>query len=173
MADRFDLNISKPRPDLRSLLFAGFWITGLISGTAISLSSGEPIISMTQSAASGRGSVISLLATVLLPFLFAAFAASIHIPALIFAVGFGKAFSFSFVSMGCMQSFPGSGWLIRWLLCFSNAAALPVLFWFCCSCLHDKPPKPERLIFFASLLLLTATADYVYISSFLSELMHF
>ncbi len=173
MADRFDLNKTKPRPDLRSLLFAGFWITGLISGTAISLSSGEPIISMTQSAVSGRGSVISLFATVLLPFLLAAFAAAIHIPALIFAVGFGKAFSFAFVSMGCMQSFPDSGWMIRLLLCFSNAAALPVLFWFCRSCLRDKKPMYDRLIFFASLLLLAATIDYVYISSFLSELMYF
>ncbi len=163
------------RPNIRMsrVLFAGFWIIGLILGASFSLLTGESFLSMTHTAASSRGSVISLFASAFLPFLIVSLAVYFHTPVVIYCLVFGKGFCFCFVSMGIMLAFPESGWLLRWLLLFSDSLALPVLIWFCLRHIHKDSVAGAAVFFAGALIFLTATIDNLFVSSFLSDLMYY
>ena len=75
-------------------------------------------------------SVGDLMTANLLPFLFSVFAVYIHKPLLILPIAFLRGCLFSFVSMGVMASFGSGGWLVRFLLMFSDVLLTVLLYFY-------------------------------------------
>lgn len=109
---------------------ASSWLLGLIVGCLIFYAAGYECVSWMRAAADSRVSIVGLLSVIILPFLFSAFAVYISHSWLLLIVAFGKAVSFSLVSLGILISFGSAGWLMRFLLMFSDLCALPLLFLF-------------------------------------------
>lgn len=114
-----------------SVSFLAFgWILGLVSGFLFSLYAGDSLSTTMRAAASGCVSIPGLLSAIFLPLLFSAFAVYISQPWLLIPIAFGKAFLFSYLGVGVMAAFGSAGWLIRWLLMFSDSCSLPLLWWY-------------------------------------------
>ena len=148
------------------------WIVGLVAGAACSASAGDSIVSLMCSAVQCRVSFISLLGTMILPFLISAFSVYVQAPFALYIVSFWKAFSHCFVFAGLCLAFPNSYWFIRWFLMFSDSLIIPVLFWFWLYILAKGSDR--RLIFpvvtcSAAVFMITAI-DYRIISAFLADL---
>lgn len=112
------------------LLLALFWCIGLLCGCAASRQAEAYLVPLMSAAAAHRVSIVGLLAVLLLPLLFSAFAVFISEPRLLLAAAFLKAFTFGFTAWGITVAFGMAGWLIRSLLLFSDCCMLPFLFWF-------------------------------------------
>ena len=111
-------------------LLAFFWILGIVSGIWISAFSGPSISSLVRSIPHGTVSIVRLVLIVFLPFLLSAMAVFFSSRSILFLVVFMKGCLMTLVSMGMMHSYGGSGWLIRGLLCLSDLASLPFLYWY-------------------------------------------
>ena len=114
-----------------SILISSFcWILGLLLGFFFTAHAGDSYLLLMRRAAFSQVSISGLAAAVLLPFLFAAFAASVSAPRLICAVCFGKAFFTASCASGILAAYGDAGWLVRSLLQFSDIVSLPLLCWF-------------------------------------------
>lgn len=121
------LTISR-KPSIPVLAFV--WILGLLSGCLLSARAGTSFF-LTMRTADFRGvSIIGLLSVFVLPLLFSALAVFIDQIWLLVPIAFAKAFCFSFLAFGITAAFDGAGWLIRWLLMFSDCCSLPLLWWY-------------------------------------------
>lgn len=148
------------------------WVLGLISGAWFSGSAGESLLSLMRSAPCARTSILSLLGTMLLPFMISAFAAFMDTPILVCFVSFLKGFFFSFISVGTYLAFPGGGWLIRYLLMFSEICINPVLLLFMLRCIsEEKKALLFPMISACAYVIAAVSIDHIYISPFLAELM--
>lgn len=150
------------------------FLLGLVFGVAVFSAAGDSFLSLMRGILSGSVSIVGLLCVTFLPFLFSAFAVSISEPWLLLPVSFGKAFLFSLVSLGLLQGFGSAGWLVRWLLMFSDLVSLPLLYGF-----WQRHISGERRYCFAecfallSFFFLIGSVDYCCISPFLADLIHF
>ena len=97
------------------------WSLGLVVGVYFFLSAGTPVFSMMREIPAGSVSIVSLLVTGLIPFLFTAYAVFISSYWLILAVCFCKAILNSFISMGITVAYASAGWLVRSLLLISDS----------------------------------------------------
>ena len=116
--DRVEMVSLKPASRYSSL--AVCWIFGLLGGTVLFLYAGTPVVSLMRSVPLGSVSIVSLLLTGLIPFLFTAYAAFLSEPWVLFVACFCKGFLFSFVSLGISIAFSSAGWLMRRILLFSG-----------------------------------------------------
>ena len=83
-----------------------------------------------RTAVSSRVSIIGLLSSVVLPFLFSAFAVYLRQPMLLIPIAFLKAFLFSFLGYSVSAAWSHAGWLITGLLMFGSFASIPMLYWY-------------------------------------------
>lgn len=152
------------------LLF--LWSLGLVCGVWFAFSAGEAYFSLMRSAPSVRTSIISLWGILFLPFMISAFAVLMDTPALFFSVGFAKSFLLAFTSVGALSAFPAGGWLVRWLLMFSQICISPALLLFMLRCMSgSKRSLPGICAAAGGYAILVASIDHYYIAPFLSELM--
>ena len=159
------------RPRTEHMFLASIWILGSVSGIWAYVYTGNSFLPMMRSCLWSSVSIVNLLSVTILPFLISAFAVLLSCPWLIYCVAFAKAFAALFTSMGIMHTFGGAGWLIRALLCFTEAATLPVLYryWMCCL---DRSSGVWHLqsILAAALLFLAGSIDHCLIAPFLADL---
>lgn len=155
------------------IFLAFFWIAGLLLGICLYFAAGSFYSSVMPGALQGTVSIVSLLCISILPFLFSAFAVFASKPFLLLLICFWKAFQFSFVSLGVLCSFSGSGWLIRWFLMFSDMISLPLLYWFWVRhiCAKRFLSGTEAFVI-VSLFILIGSIDYCYISPFFTNLIN-
>lgn len=106
------------------------WLAGLACGILVYLSAGNFLLSLMRSTLYVPVSIVGLLCVTTFPFLLSAFAVFLSKPVLLLPICFGKAFLFAFASIGILQAFGSAGWLLRWLLLFSDCASIPLLYWF-------------------------------------------
>lgn len=109
-------------------ILAVVWICGILCGASVFLVSGKHLLSMMRGLVSGSVSIVGLIGVSVLPFLFSAYAVSISESRLLFPICFCKAFCFAYISVGIFRSFGSAGWIIRWLLMFSELLTLPLLY---------------------------------------------
>ena len=147
------------------------WLAGLLFGAAMFLSAGNHILPWMRGVPYGSVSISGLLCVTALPFLFSAFAVYISEPRLLLLVSFGKAFLFSYVSLGILSCFGSAGWLIRWLLMFSDLMFLPALYWFWQRHISGsfRFSGTESLLML-SFCMLVGSIDYCCVSPLLAEL---
>ena len=110
------------------------WIMGLIFGAwsgSIAFFDFGPLAATFHSDAS-----FSLLAVMLFPIVVSALIIYMDQPWLLLIIAFLKAFSFAYVSWILVSEFGSAGWLIQFLIMFSDCISLPLLWYFWCGLLH-------------------------------------
>ena len=118
-------------PDSRkyaAIFLAFFWICGLLFGLILYFSAGDITASLMRSAFFSSVSIVNLLISCLLPFLFSAYAVYLEKPGLFALIIFWKACFLMFFSMGTLEAFGSGGWLVRALLMFSDICTTGVLY---------------------------------------------
>ena len=152
-------------------LLALFWAAGLLLGAIFSLSADTLLLPTMRTALFGSMSISGLLASLLLPLLFTAFAVYISQPILILLIAFLKAFLFSFTAMGLLMTFGASAWLIRILLMFSETLTLPLLWWLWMYLLSENCMVRYGTIPVGLAIVLFGCVDYTFIGPFLAALL--
>lgn len=99
----------------------GVWVSGHASGF---------LVSSMRTVVSSRVSIMGLLSSLVLPFLFSAFAVYLAQPMLLFPIAFWKAFLFSYTGCGMFAAWGSAGWLVTPLVMCSSFCAMPVLYWY-------------------------------------------
>ena len=110
------------------LFLAASWLCGIVFGVFCYSASSPEFTSLMRRTLSCSVSIVGLLNTALIPFLLSTLFIVTSMPLLIPGLCFVKAFLFSFVSIGILESFGSGGWLLRFFLLFSDCVALPLLF---------------------------------------------
>ena len=113
---------------IRTVFLAFFWCMGLLTGAILAQYSGEIHFSLMRRAAACSVSIVGLF-TVLLPFLFTAFAVVLSNCFLFYPIAFLKALTFSYHACVVSAAFGDAGWLVRYLFLFTDACTIPVLLW--------------------------------------------
>lgn len=148
------------------------WCAGLLSGCIFGTVSASFPFSLMRTAMLRPVSIFGLLTVLYLPLLFSAFAVYISQIWLLIPICFLKAFAFSFLAAACSVQQASGGWLLRFLLLFSDCLAIPLLYWVwyraCCRSRRDALYSDLVAGF---LLLPIGAMDFLYISPFLSNLL--
>ncbi len=114
------------------LFLASAWILGLWFGVLFFRYSCSTIVPLIRSAVFSPASFISLFFSLLLPFLFSAFAVYLSCPGLLYLICMMKALIFSCISCGLFYAFPGCGWLVHSLFLFTDQICVILLFVYWC-----------------------------------------
>lgn len=173
--DRFlKFNLPAMRCKGRKAILALAWFLGLISGILFSVMASDSVFPTMRAAATGCVSISGLLSAILLPLLFSAFAVYISQPLLLIPIAFGKAFVFSFVGMSVMAAYGSAGWLVRFLLMFSDCMMLPFLWWYWLRYLSGSRASAFcSTALLVSLAVIIGSFDYRVISPFLADILSF
>ena len=157
----------------RRWLLAFFWITGLITGLILSLLAGESSHSLMRMAVCRSVSIVPLLLTTCLPFLFSALAVFISKPVLLLVVAFCKALIFALVSAVTYHSYGDAGWMMRSMVMFADICTLPFLysFWQRHICGSSILSFHDGTYMIATLLI--CSLDVYWISPFLIEVLQY
>ena len=113
-----------------STFFVGLsWIVGLFIGGALTI---EPfnITTAFSSVALLNPSLVQLCLIRIIPFFLIAVCSAFSLSYLSIGIIFSKALLYGYCSSGIIQSFASAGWLILFLLLFSDFIAIVFLLWF-------------------------------------------
>lgn len=152
---------------VRRILLGMAWLLGML--IAVVTYSQTCISSMMHLAASDQVSIVSLIVSVLLPYLLSAFAVYISKPLLLLPIAFLRGFSLMLVLIGTTEAFGSAGWLVRSLFLFSDLFFMPFLYLFWRRSISGAP-KDGRWVCCAAGLIL-ACLDYRFVSPFLAGLL--
>ena len=153
------------------IFLACSWIMGLGFGVLLFRYSDSSILSLMRAAVSSRFSIVSLLFSLLLPFLFSVFAVYISCPGLLYPVCFFKAVTFGYVSCALFSAFPGCGWLVRSMYLFADQIGVMLLFMYWqrhISCFRRFSLTGCGA--YIALIVLAAGVDFYWISPFLRRI---
>ncbi len=159
-------------PLLGSRVYLGAaWILGLLCGVYSGLCWDGSLVPLMRGCLYDSVSIVCIFCLICLPFMISILASFWNARGLIYLIALGKAFLFSFVSLGVFFSFGAAGWLVQLLLMFHEVCSLPVLFWFWMHCLNQRQePSALETFSFLSLFFLIASLDSSYVMPFLASL---
>ena len=116
--------------DYRFLFIVFAIFGGSIFGVYLAIQSSETILPLMRAAVGSRMSIVGVIASRFLPFLFAAFAVYLAKPWLLIPVFIIKGFAISWIGCLVAAAFGSAGWLVQPLFQFSELLLMPVLCWF-------------------------------------------
>lgn len=147
------------------------WVLGLICGAGCGFHWDASLIPLMRGCLYDAVSIVCVFSLLCLPFMISLLASFWNARGLIYLTAFGKAFLYSFVSLGIFFSFGAAGWLVHLMLMFSEVCSLPVLYWFWTYCLeHRQGPSSLEVFSFLSLFFLIASLNSSYVMPFLASL---
>ena len=152
-------------------MLAFVWFLGLESGRLYATQTSNTYLLLMRVAAMTRPSIIGLAVSVLLPFLITIGSVYFARPSIIYILAFLWAELFGY-SSACLQLMFGSaGWLIRFLLLFTQCFTAPLLCWLMIRYIGGiKPSFLRDSLIAVSIALTIGTIDYFIISPFLTAL---
>ena len=157
MARIFHLNVSRFWCKSCHLILALTWLAGMAAGVWLFI--GNPPASLMHRAV--PVSIVRLLVSAFFPFLLSASAVLLFSPRIFPVLGFLRAMVYGYVELGICQAAGAS----RWLLFFSQSAALPLFYW---ALLHriegEKALGFWDFFLLFSLIFLIGSLDYCMIS---------
>lgn len=148
------------------------WFLGLGAGGVIFRLSGEHISSLMPLAAASQLSIVSLFLWISLPFLLTAYAVYVSKPCILPVICFFRAFLYGYMLCGVFYAFGDSGWLIRWLLLFTDTCSCTLLYGF--AAWHVSGLRGfsfRRLCICECLIGLLIFLDFSFVSPFLRQLL--
>ena len=156
----------------RNIVYLAFiWIFGLIFGVNLSFAAGPDFLSLMRGASGCSVSIVGLAFSVFLPFLLSAFAVYWNRPRFLYIISFVKAWSFTFAAYGICQAFGSAGWLVRFLVQFSDICLLCPLCWFLLRHIHSGSQLWRRDLEFCTLAAAAVCSiDYCVVSPFVVAL---
>ena len=110
------------------LLPAFFWMGGLLVGILQAANAEDSILSLMRTGIFSGVSIVTLCVARLLPVIISALAFCIA-PVLILPIVFYKAASYGYVATCISYAFQNAGWLMRFLVTFSDGCICAVLLW--------------------------------------------
>lgn len=153
-----------------TVVLLSFWILGSISGIILAVSLNADIRLLVYNAVSQPLLPADLL-LVLFPFLIGTLAVYSSETWMLPVLGFLKVFAFSFVSCTISMVFGDSGWLIRFLLLFSDIFLVPACCVFCLRYFTGNHGLIRREWFIWFLIaLIVGCIDFFVVSPFLLTL---
>ena len=152
------------------LLFC-FGLVSLIAGTLLAVRADSSAFSLMRQAVISPVSIVCHLALQLLPFLIAAYAVSISRSWLLYTVFSCKLFSFAYTGTLVWIAFGSAGWLVRFLILFSDIILVPVFCWFCTKRLM-KSDGAKDLWLCMGLTVITVLMNLFIFSPFLVKIIH-
>lgn len=105
------------------------WSLGCFIGSALATQSG--LFSLMRSAMFCKLSLLGFLLTISTPFLFSYILCRYFGYLFVLPVVFLKSCSFSFFYFCISLAFGNAGWLVKWLLLFSDSLCVCLFLWFC------------------------------------------
>lgn len=162
------------RPILRDLpewMLLLCWGCGCLTGILTGMHAGDVYFSLMRGAASCSVSIVGLACSVYLPFLLSALAVYLNRPGLLYIVSFLKAWSFTLTAFGIQAVFGCAGWLVRFLLQFSDILLLCPLCWFCLRHIRSTTAIWKRdFVICSAAVAAVCSIDYCVVSQFLVTL---
>lgn len=155
-----------------SILASSFFL-GHLLGVWFSSGAGNTFYATMRAAVSGRVSIIGLLAAMVLPFLFSAFAVYIKQPILLVPIAFAEAFLFSWLGYGIYTACGSAGWLVVILVMFGQLCALPLLYWYWQYHIGGLRFELPRFCLILTVLVVISFIDYYLIAPFLANIISF
>lgn len=126
----FHARFFSPSRKVNVIVLAFTLISGYALGSFFATGVSDSAVSLMRTAIVCRVSIVCLLPVILLPFLFTAFAVSIHRLWLFIPLAFCRAAAFGYLASIILCAFGSSGWLIFSLFLFSDFISMPLLCWF-------------------------------------------
>ena len=157
-----------------TILLALCFLTGLGFGVVAYLSAEEALQSMMRSSLYCPVSITSLLIVTCLPFILSVLAVFLSQPTLILAIGFGKAFLFSFVAMGLCDCLQSTGGFLLFLFLCTDVFSIPLIYFFWLRSFSGKEEVSlsEAVVFFSVFVLLVSLYIH-YISPIWAQIINF
>lgn len=121
-------------------LLAAAWLLGLSAGIFVAIHASSSFFLLMRSAIFCKVSIVCLLLSGSLPFLFSAYAFSFNQDWLVIPVCFLKAFLFSSVACGLLLSYHIIGWFLVIYLLFCDICTFPPLWLFWLNHFHRNKP---------------------------------
>lgn len=143
---------------------------GLILGTLFAAFADASVFSLMRQVSFGPVSIVVFSASQLLPFLIAAYAASISRLWLMHTVCFCKLFLFAYSGTIVWIAFDSAGWLVRSLLLFSQILLVPLLCWYCFRQVMHGGSQRNDLLICLGIAVITALCDCLFIAPFLAKI---
>ena len=130
------------------ILLAFCWTSGFVVGFLFYKYNLHTLSSLMRRISLAPVSIVGLLLTFLLPFLFSAFAVIFHTPIWIFPISVCKAFLFAIVSIGIIDCIGSAGWLYRILLLTGDILSMPALYLYWLRSLLDAHSIHVKFVLF-------------------------
>ena len=165
MTQCFSFDVISARRRHSPLFLALFYLAGILFGILGGFHSGAFFLPLMHSFHADSVSIVSLICLNFSPFLLSALAVFLSVPNLLLPISFGRGFLYAFVSMGVASWFGSAGWLVRFLLLFSDTLSMPLLYCFWqrhISC--DRPLDLWEVFLYFSLVSLIECAYFQVIS---------
>ncbi len=147
-----------------------FGTLGLILGTLLAANADTSIFALMRQAQFRPVSIAMSFASQLLPFLIAAYAASISRPWLLHSACGCKLFSFAYTGALVWIAFGSAGWLVRFLVFFSDIILVPLLCWFCFRRAMGEYDDGKDLLLCIGISVITALFNCLFISPLLAKI---
>lgn len=145
------------------------WILGLIFGLWV-ISSAPADLSYTNDFFR-RYTPVSMISVSLFPVLVSFLVVFAERSWVLLVISFLKAFGFAYTSCLVTRGYGSAGWLIRFLVMFSDCISLPFLWWFWCQLLKGRLKISVPMVFSVSVpAIAIGILDIQVISPFLSTL---
>ena len=149
-------------------------VCGILLGQYYASCCDQTYYLLMRMAPSCRVSIVGLLSVTFLPFLISAFAVCFSHPELMLPICFCKGFLFSCCAFVVASVFGSAGWLISFMLQFSDACTLPLLCLFWIRHLSGGNDSISTdILLCAALVLIVGVFDYCVISPYLVTLLDF
>lgn len=108
---------------------AFFFFAGILCGTYFCFRSDFSLLPLMRVSPSGSVSIVSLYLILFLPFLLSLVSCVLD-SVLLFPICYCRAFLFAYIQTGFIFCFCSEGWLLRWLILFSDGMGLTMLYLF-------------------------------------------
>ena len=158
MAKVFDRQFSRGSCRVSAWVLAFSFLFGLVSGVLACCGCGPEFASLMRGLPSDTVSIVGLILCLTFPFLLS-FTSWVLNPWLLFPVCFCRAFLFGLVHGGIVLFWDAGGWLLRWLIIFSDCLSLPLLYCFWLSCLGNRVFF-RRIFVSLTLIMIIGTVDF-------------
>jgi hypothetical protein len=168
MLQRFRICFRSLFRDLPECLLVVAWGGGCLLGILCGMNAGDTYFSLMRGAVRCSVSIVGLAFSVYLPFLLSAFAVYWNRPSLMYIVCVLKAWSFTLAAYGILNAFGSAGWLVRFLVQFSDILLLCPLCWFFLRHIRGNSAQWKRDLWICSAAAAAVCSiDYCVVSRFL------